>query len=183
MDRPMMFTGAMVQALRAGHKRQTRRMLSPQPEYAFLHNGVLCYRKMAGGKILDYLPRIQPGDRLFVRESYAMIGGEVVYAADDVEIPKGMRKTAMFMPRALSRMTLTVTASRHEQLQDITEADAVAEGVTLGRHSTAKWAFRDLWNEINGDRLEGAWERNPWVLVVKFDVHHINIDALREAAE
>jgi len=54
-----------------------------------------------------------------------------------------------------------------ERLQDITEADAIAEGVLPFNNQVlrAKSYFEDLWNAING---KGAWESNPWVFVYEF---------------
>jgi len=105
-------------------------------------------------------------------------------------IPRWYKRLGRFMPRNLSRMTLTITDVRVERLQDCSEADAWAEGVCLkgpvdcdastltvpgtgiiGNHAVAVYA--SLWNSING---KGAWEANPWVVAVSFDVRKGNID-------
>jgi hypothetical protein len=70
------------------------------------------------------------------------------------------------MPRWASRITLEIVAVRVERLQDISEADAKAEGceaVRLGR--TAKSNYCILWESINSP---GSWEKNPWVWVIEF---------------
>ena len=88
---------------------------------------------------------------------------------------------SIFMPRWASRITLEVTAVRVERLQDISEEDAIAEGVyhdgTWWRggkhlvHGTDKcWpsavrAYQGLWESINGPV---SWDANPWVWVVEF---------------
>lgn len=92
------------------------------------------------------------------------------------------------MPRWASRITLEVTGVRVERLQDISEADAWAEGCTPGTlddngdpfpaeephpsgigtrgwDSARDW-YADLWEAING---EGSWDANPWVWVVEFE--------------
>ena len=78
------------------------------------------------------------------------------------------------MPRWASRITLEVTGVRVERLQDISVADAKAEGVEWfrsggvecpGMPETAIEAYRNLWESINGP---GSWDANPWVWVVEF---------------
>ncbi len=79
-------------------------------------------------------------------------------------------RPSIFMPRWASRITLEVTEVRVERLQDISEADAIAEGV-LPTGNASKWiddprlAYRALWESING---AGSWDMNPWVWVVGF---------------
>lgn len=101
----------------------------------------------------------------------------VLYAADHPQRPFtpgaspqtgdhwGWRfKTGRFLPRWASRITLEITGVRAERLNDIGEADALAEGVEP-EAGGAVGSFRRLWDSING---EGAWETNPWVWVVSF---------------
>lgn len=96
----------------------------------------------------------------------------------------GKLRPGMFMPRWASRITLEVTGVREERLQDISEADARAEGI----ETNAAWpggfyrnyalpddgdvralpprdSCRSLWEHINGT---GSWDANPWVWVVGF---------------
>ncbi|MFN8993924.1 MAG: hypothetical protein ACK5X3_09750, partial [Pseudomonadota bacterium] len=138
-------------------------------------------------------PYGQPGDRLWVREAWLTVDGEsAFYRADYAPDAKGERdhgvswRPAMFMPRWASRIELKVTGIRVERLQDISEADAVAEGVErtvtgdgwrrycndeqqeaagLTPCSSAIGSFQSLWESINGP---GAWGANPWVWVVEF---------------
>lgn len=127
-----------------------------------------------------------PGDLLWVRETWTPVQGEggavfeghCVYRADACD-KTGQRwhsiaagdpdrevrwKPAIHMPRRLSRLTLSVTAVRVERLQDISEADAINEGIDH-RWSPARGCFSDLWNSLNGP---GAWTANPWVAVINF---------------
>ena len=77
------------------------------------------------------------------------------------------------MPSAASRITLEITGVRVERLQDISEADAVAEGTAAGfweydngeGTETAKESYECLWGSINGP---GSWAANPWVWVIDF---------------
>ena len=90
------------------------------------------------------------------------------------EVPRRWRP-AIHMPRWASRINLTVEGVRVERLQDITEADAEAEGLKRnsdidpmgsGLYSSAREEFAQLWNAINGKRA--PWASNPWVWVVSF---------------
>ena len=129
-----------------------------------------------------------PGDRLWVREtvrrcptSPAGDGWPVaVFAADDTQTAidtwPWQRDVlpSIHMPRGVSRLTLEVTAVRVERLQEITGDDAKAEGAPVlpddplagaGNMVALSW-FRDLWDDINGDRA--SWASNPWVWRVEF---------------
>lgn len=98
----------------------------------------------------------------------------------------GKLRPGMFMPRWASRITLEVTGVRVERLQDISETDAIAEGIERLRSGrgyfdpsidkaaaarlelhwpTAREAYRALWESINGP---GSWDATPWVWVLEF---------------
>jgi hypothetical protein len=138
-----------------------------------------------------------PGDRLWVKEKWNACPvtetDEGFEAGDPYKpIPKtkpanaclfyategdddGPWRPSIHMPRWASRITLEVTAVRVERVQDITEADARAEGVypivrpglngCEERYYYA--AFRELWESINAKRGYG-WDVNPWCWVVAF---------------
>ena len=130
-------------------------------------------------------PYGQPGDRLWVREAWKVDLNHKFYRADEQrpgELTSAMPwMHSIHMPRWASRITLEVTAVRVERLQDISEADALAEGVSpkwepgcsgrlmeaLGGFSfrPAASAYAELWEQINGP---GSWDANPWVWVIEF---------------
>lgn len=168
-----------------------------------------------------------PGDRLWVRETWRPVGpwecrddkATVQYRADGeyrrrtgwpsefrIKTTDGADKwrPSIFMPRWASRITLEITDVRVERLQDISEADAIAEGVEpvvftaqdiedtpadteegqLLRHLgpgqlTAKSNFQVLWDEINGKRA--SWASNPWVWVVEFRVEATGLPTVEAA--
>jgi hypothetical protein len=92
-------------------------------------------------------------------------------------VQKAQTRSGRFMPRWASRITLEVVSVRVERLQEITEADARAEGIdveTLGAiyrlgdgTPVARDAFGDVWDEINS-RPGKRWEDDPWVWRVEF---------------
>lgn len=159
----------------------------------------------------SYPLRYASGDRLWLREAWrsascyddlapSAMGGEepVRYEADASwqtwgwGAPlrsHGRLRQGIHMPRWASRLTLTVTDVRVQRLQDITEADALAEGVgpvvPIEGRPDLQWvkvkegvaapdyAFRLLWNSIHGP---DAWAANPWVCALTFTVRQGNID-------
>src|SRR5690606_25977635 len=100
------------------------------------------------------------------------------------------KRPAIHMPRWASRLTLEVTAVKVERLQEISDDDALDEGIAETEFyeaaetkvsAGAPWsperlAFADLWNSLNAKRGYG-WEANPWVCAIAFNVHKMNVDA------
>ena len=177
-ERPILFSAPMVRALLAGTKTQTRRIVKARDlEWMDVHQGL---REPDNA---ERCPYGQPGDRLWVRETFARIDGqtrpwiETDYQAtythgDRLGDTLGIKKRwtpSIHMPRHASRITLEVTGVRVERLQDISEADAIAEGVRNSLHLPggrfARENFEHLWWTIHGD---GSWESNPWVWVIEF---------------
>lgn len=191
-ERPIIFSAPMVRAILSGAKTQTRRVVK-----------VRCHSICEGddGKLWPWsedaelaedfwhpCPFGKPGDRLWVRETWGalphMLGGfqmdSLRYRADGEyqnEHGAWRWRSPLHMPRRASRITLEITDVRVERLQDISEADAVAEGckpirpelvqdgliVRPGRSAVEE--FRLVWEEIHGG---GSWEKNPWVWVIEF---------------
>jgi hypothetical protein len=116
-------------------------------------------------------------------------------AGDDASIEtKSCWKSSMHIPREASRITLEITDIRVERLQDISNEDAMAEGVEFASGweeecgevyctgegwmdyksldfgcGTPKESYITLWNTLNAKR-DYPWESNPWVWVVSFKV-------------
>jgi hypothetical protein len=126
-------------------------------------------------------------------------GKSVIYRATDNPNSYSWRP-GIHMPRWASRLTLTVLDVRVQRLQDISEEDAIAEGIGSNpvqegtwidypeRTSAAGWSdprksFRSLWDSINGRREGASWNDNPWVVALSFCVERKNIDAVERAPE
>lgn len=131
---------------------------------------------------LRQCPYGKPGDLLWVRETWAVGNGYDGMPPRSIpQVPFVKRhyaatenrgellwRPSIHMPRWMSRITLRITDVRVQRLQDISEDDAHAEGVTHKEHggSTAREGFQRLWESINGN---GAWAGNPWVWAMTFE--------------
>lgn len=132
-----------------------------------------------------------PGDTLWVRETHwldcypdgVLVDGKPAHVHYRAAHPypaiaksiDGHWRPSIFMPRWASRITLEITAVRVERVQDISEDDAKAEGVTPVPFTDSGWdsselyrnSFAELWDSINAKRGYG-WDVNPWCWVVEF---------------
>ena len=128
-----------------------------------------------------------PGDRLWVREThyvqsagYVDGSGKLILYKADGEAPTTWTPS-IHMPRWASRITLEITGVRVERLNDISEKDALAEGVSknnqgnywVGEFSNcARFgsvsSFHSLWSTIHASDGPNGWAANPWVWVVEF---------------
>ena len=196
------FTADSVRAILNENKTQTRRLdglkeVNKNPNAWFFcgiqSNGNLLFSSVSG--VLDIKPRYQVGDRIWVRETFFdhNDSGEqnqefIEYRANEWirEADKKLGKwtSPMFMPRWSSRITLEITEVRIERLQDISEDDAIAEGIEIkdfekgtvmlkgGGSPVLKTSYRSkfigLWNKINGKKSD--WDLNHWVNVVSFEI-------------
>lgn len=118
--------------------------------------------------------KVTPGDRLWTREALWRNGGYV--ATDTPNIVDEGKRPAIHCPRAASRLTLIVTATKIERLQEISGDDAWREGVE--KLTDAQRQFRTLWESLHGT---ASWDANPQVVALSFVVHRQNIDTMREA--
>lgn len=205
--RPIIFSAPMIRALLEGRKTQTRRLLKPKFPDAVNRVCYTCFTpdrhisgrgSQAGVEWFRKLP-FAPGDRLWVRETFARAWetdgsgnpatAETTYYRadgepfDSYEMPDGSVrdgipwKSPIHMPRWASRLTLTVTDVRVQRLQEISEADAQAEGAKpfTGAEQSYVTDFRRIWNSIHGP---DAWDANPWVAAISFTAHRCNIDRM-----
>lgn len=176
-ERPILFSGPMVRAILEGRKTQTRRVVKfefvktiPVPENSAFREGTEWKSECPFG---------QPGDRLWVRETWAPhadMPPSAIYRCDrggdyqDTVTPNFRWRPSIHMPRWASRLTLEITAVRVERLQDISEEDVWEEGCTkpsgyFGCPGQAQSIFRSLWGAVYGHE---SWDANPWVWVVEF---------------
>ena len=196
----IIFSTVMVQAILDGKKTQTRRVIKPQPQFKPYKNDTfgIPWWEWKGHKLLEnlkgelnknggithYTP-YKPGDILWVRESFCRVLDErdmkiyVFYKVDKEKYNpayvKGIKwNPSIHMPRTAARLFLRVTGVRAERLQEISGADAKAEGIQRSDREMLDGVlyeekFVELWNSFNAKRGHG-WETNPWVWVYDFEV-------------
>jgi hypothetical protein len=210
----ILFSPEMSAATREGRKTQTRRLMSPQPD--FIPVGWVTthtYEKKAP---------LKPGDILYVREEHYAYGvwqpngltasgrkkwkfkttgahyfpdekeqKDITCFSNSCRREGWYKRLGRFMPKAYARTFLEVTDVRVQQIRDISESDAIAEGIQLvpdsgGRYkdytSRSEWAggcvpktsFFSLWQSIHIDKADPQWlerwheEREKWVFAYTF---------------
>lgn len=226
-EKPILFNAEMVNAILSGRKTQTRRIMKVQPSEHFhpqtIHGAMDFTAHWYTPGVIDKDGYLQParkdvfgvadedegytcplgavGDQLWVRETFGDCGVRLVYRADYDDGAACIVKRwtpSIHMPRWASRINLLITGVRVERLQDISEQDAMAEGITAkdviietryegGGHveitaerfffvggddegyESAGEAFAELWDSIYGQKEGENWQANPWVWVINFE--------------
>ncbi len=217
-ERPILFSGEMVRAILDGRKTQTRRVINPQPIADGLYYEYKDIPWLKTGDPFPFIGHLCPygttNDLLWVRETWRAVeldnGNDgILYKADNhfksIENSQAAAdlwcdayadrkygnkwRPSIFMPRWASRILLDVTDVQVERIQEISDGDAIKEGIQdvchcgdyveghgyhsgHGAVSMPGWAtenFSSLWDSINAERGH-SWESNPWVWVVSFKV-------------
>lgn len=187
-EKPIIYNGQMVRAILANppRKSQTRRVIKysdggrPTHPDDIEDGWPVAYFEARNEYDFLPCPYGQPGDRLWVRETFAHVPEHdcVYYRADDpTDHPTdGSWTPSIHMPRWASRITLEITGIRVERVQDISPQDAIDEGVlppgpppSPRELDYAVEQFRELWDSINAKRGFG-WDVNPYVWVIEFKV-------------
>ena len=198
MVKPILFNTEMVQAILECRKSCTRRIVKPQPDEKHTYplgfvtdstekEEIGCFGfgiGEYGGSIQYAKPPYQPGDILYVRETWCddrqfthdSTPGSYFYKASENGDFKW--KPSIHMPREAARIWLKVTDVRVERLQEINGDDALAEGVdkyihangTLNEDQTIT-SFIGIWNSTikKSDLAQYGWDANPYVWVIKFE--------------
>ena len=206
-EHPILFSTPMVQAILEGRKTMTRR-ISKHQYWSFSelidvnNNGIT--QKTDRSVSCKYG---SVGDKLWVRETWCNlnkpgIDPEYVFKtetldAEDYDPSEWKWKPSIHMPKAAARIWLEIVSIRVEHLQDISEADAIAEGVLLLETEEdvqvwgkAGWGVAQTLNHYknylkNADfsihyakdsfttlwyEINGiqSWLDNPWVWVIEF---------------
>lgn len=227
-DRPILFSGPMICALLEGRKTQTRRVLQvPAPfdtsddisveiatgfiepqfrrgDQLWVKEGWNAFAFSEDGEEAWPTKTIPTADEMAeIRKAAYRVDVQAVYRESHRArqwFADQKWRPSIHMPRWASRLTLTVTDVRVQRLQDISEADAIAEGCRpyFDHDNPSEYAgpngtvhqmaplrgplddFHRLWESLNARRA--PWASNPWVCAVSFAVHKCNIDRVGEAA-
>ena len=204
---PILFSTPMVQAILEERKTMTRREVNfPQvwPDLLEdLHAKLVVKDKevfdLKGEHRFDLRDRFgKPGDVLWVRETWATnweldnvspsklpYDAPFYYLVNSEKGGEGRMRPSIHMPKAACRIFLEVVSVRVERLQDISDQDAISEGIEViglnaaevpfykdywgqspgGMYPHPRNSFKSLWWKINGAE---SWDANPWVWVVEF---------------
>ncbi len=195
----MSFSDEMVRAILAGRKTQTRRVLKPQPQQFVGRMAVRGRKAFSENGAQNHVWNLpyQVGDRIGVRESARLIlarhrnsiafGGDIAcieYRSDKtrvaaIELPRRLKPIPVghCFPNGIFkegvRTWLEVTGVRIERLNEISEDDAIAEGIDnppIGniaialKMGVARYGFANLWESIYG---LGSFD-DRWVTVTEF---------------
>ena len=185
--KPILFNTEMVKAILDGRKTCTRRVLKHPFE---VHPNGFITKPHGNDRLCPYTPPYQPGDILYVRETWSEIRNadgshkKYVYKASD-QYPFGESgyiikfkwKPSIHMPKEAARIWLKVTDVRVERLQDITEDGTIKEGCiydteyNLGKSARIRGHFADVWDSTikRSDLSTYGWGANPYVWVIEFE--------------
>lgn len=199
-ERPILFSGPMVNAILDGRKTMTRRIVKFD-DAGRVRLGKRCWHRDDPDAVRGCQYGL-PGDRLWVRETFSDDWKpDIAYRADgglDADrFDAGVRwRPSIHMPRSASRITLEIADVRIERLQDISDDDAKAEGVSIPVSHTGRGLINvnklltggeftqapkhwDDWTAVDIRRHAfaslwvdingaGSWAFNPIVWVVSF---------------
>lgn len=206
---PMIFNTEMVKALLDGRKTVTRRPVKVDYERGM--KGPVVRGRNREVSVLSFAPTAglcpfgNVGDLIYVRETFRLFNhsdecgcsdycncppsGTPIYLATCGDDSESKWKPSIHMPRTASRLTLKVTNVRIERVQDISEEEAIKEGINkhhqlpafkspIGYHTSPAYAYEELWNSIYGN-----WDENPYVWAIEFEVIHQNVDEYLESTK
>lgn len=203
----MLFSTDMVRAILEDRKTKTRRILNPQPgsynkelkvrvsenvsvsmcPYGKVGDVIWVRETFANG--MNYLldPNIGKEEKEYKLRYWLFKDGSQLFSDGKYfqHYKKGTEdsfknvkwKPSIHMPRAACRTLLRIVSVGVERLNNISEEDAIREGIInrgpfgftafgIDQSRTGREAFRFLWEHING---KGSWEKNPFVWVVGFE--------------
>lgn len=209
--KPILFNTEMVRASLDGRKTCTILSIKPQPDekhtnalgfvtHSSAQKKVGCFgfgTNQHGGSIQYATPPYQPGDILYVRETFYRDENCILYKANNENLTgyRNMKgediavkwSPSIHMPKEAARIWLKVMNVRVERLQEITDEQAKREGIQYDEcqtgftwkqetdmhncYTTPIGAMQALWNSTikKSDLDRYGWDASPWVWVIEFE--------------
>ncbi len=185
-ERPILFSTEMVKANLEDRKNQTRRIVKDE----FLREWLAAF-PLSKNLLNKHCPYGKPGDLLWVKETWqkrseralSMGFEKYFFKAGWKGCTDSGWKPSIHLPKSGSRIWAMVEDIRVERVKDISEEDAIAEGIEPFANSAQRaWkgytpeyimttsprlSFYTLWASING---QASWNANPWVWVIKYRI-------------
>lgn len=205
----------LAKQVRDGNKTQTRRIMIVDNALDLtgwtVESTSSYYFGPIGSERIKVTPKYKIGETIYIKETFEINGaysenllrfwvdikyndGKTESFAVEQEVFEkycekvGKKYSPLFMPEIFARTFLKITNIRAEKLQDISEDDAIAEGVEAlfdnafgddfyqnylepsGREylNSARGSFQTLWDSINGKDESKCWDANNWVFVYEF---------------
>lgn len=174
--RPIIFTEVMILNILADKKTQTRRVIKNPDWFGCLTGD--CPHSMqfeCDKSMCEYCPYGQPGDLLWVKETFRQEGTGFAYKVDASPDGFGLPwKSPRYMPKAASRIILEIVSTRAQRIQDISVDDIRAEGAGASLLGSERHNFAKSWDSIN-EKRGYPWKKNDWVWAVTFKRSDIKI--------
>lgn len=182
--KPILFNTEMVRAILGGRKTCTRRLIKHNVDAMLNSPYHKEHPEVEDKQIISKLclPPYQPGDVLYVRETWSEWTGGYVYKAWSSPFPQAGAylgekwHPSIHMPKDAARIWLKVTDVRVERLQEITIDGIRNEGISsmavhAGDMEIALKEWELLWNSTikKSDLDRYGWDANPWVWVIAFE--------------
>lgn len=177
-ERPILFSTEMVEAILDGRKTQTRRIIKGVALDWLAPD--MFTSKYVASKDNNLCPYGYENDILWVRETWCRHKSNYLYKAYRIDVNEYRWKPSIHMPKEACRLRLKIKSIRIERLQEVSEKDAIAEGIELIGNRYKQYlqtrldktvenpiySYMTLWESINGI---GSWEKNSYVWVIEFE--------------
>ena len=174
------FGTELVPSVMDGTKTMTRRVIMPQPKKCRDTEFSVCKGSTVNCDDVDPTtgdicpatlpkPRYKVGETYYVKETWALLDGKYIYKSDCTEeneyVLEDIKwRSPRFMPRAAASAYIKIVAVRPERVQEISDADVVAEGFK------DSWGFVYYWDAMyKNDPIKG-YDANPWVWAYTFEL-------------
>jgi hypothetical protein len=179
----ILFKEEMFRAVVEGRKTKTRRIIKIDPSARLIGKGITGFTtfEIRGQGCPGIYPKYERGEIVYLKEPYILIKkypcavdeNSIILKAEykydkQTHVQKIIPwKNKLFMPEKYARYFIRILNVRVERLQEITEEDAISEGVFIHPvYPSPRMEFASLWDKIN---QKNNWNTNPWVWVIEFE--------------